>query len=52
MPKALLLLVVALLGAGGPVFAQSHFKDAIKGAVQGSCQDVCVSVCVRGAYRS
>jgi hypothetical protein len=36
MPKALLLLVVALLGAGGPVFAQSHFKDAIKGAVQGS----------------
>jgi hypothetical protein len=36
MPKALLLLVVALLGAGGPVLAQSHFKDAIKGAVQGS----------------
>jgi len=39
MPRALLLLVVLLLGAGGPAFAQSHFKDAIKGAVQGSTLD-------------
>jgi len=39
MPKALLLLVVALLGAGGPALAQAHFKDAIKGAVQGSTLD-------------
>jgi len=36
MARVLLLLVVALLGAGGPALAQSHFKDAIKGAVQGS----------------
>jgi hypothetical protein len=36
MRKALLLLVITLLGVGGPALAQSHFKDAIKGAVQGS----------------
>ncbi len=39
MPRALLLLVVLLLGAGGSALAQSHFKDAIKGAVQGSTLD-------------
>jgi hypothetical protein len=39
MPKALLLLVISLLGVGGPALAQSHFKDAIKGAVQGSTLD-------------
>jgi len=39
MPRALLLLVVLLLGVGGPALAQSHFKDAIKGAVQGSTLD-------------
>jgi len=36
MPRALLLLVISLLGVGGPALAQSHFKDAIKGAVKGS----------------
>jgi hypothetical protein len=36
MPRALPLLVVFLLGVGGPALAQSHFKDAIKGAVRGS----------------
>ena len=39
MPRALLLLVASLLGAGGPALAQSHFKDAVKGAVQGSTLD-------------
>jgi hypothetical protein len=36
MARVLLLLVIALVGAGGPVLAQSHFKDAVKSAVQGS----------------
>jgi len=36
MARVLLLLVIALVGAGGPALAQSHFKDAVKGAVQGS----------------
>ena len=39
MVRVLLLLVLALVGAGGPVLAQSHFKDAVKGAVQGSTLD-------------
>jgi len=39
MARALLLLVISLLGVGGPALAQSHFKDAIKGAVQGSTLD-------------
>ena len=39
MRRALLLLVVLLLGAGGPALAQSHFKDAVKSAVQGSTLD-------------
>jgi hypothetical protein len=39
MPRALLLLVIPLLGVGGPALAQSHFKDAVKGAVQGSTLD-------------
>ncbi len=39
MPRALLLLVALLLGAGGPALAQSHFKEAVKGAVQGSTLD-------------
>jgi hypothetical protein len=39
MARVFLLLVLALLGAGGPAFAQSQFKDAIKGAVAGSTLD-------------
>jgi hypothetical protein len=39
MARVLLLLVIALVGAGGPALAQSHFKDAVKGAVQGSTLD-------------
>jgi hypothetical protein len=39
MAPALLLLVISLLGVGGPALAQSHFKDAVKGAVQGSTLD-------------
>jgi hypothetical protein len=39
MARVLLLLVLSLLGVGGPALAQSHFKDAVKGAVQGSTLD-------------
>jgi hypothetical protein len=39
MARVLLLLVLALVGAGGPALAQSHFKDAVKAAVQGSTLD-------------
>jgi hypothetical protein len=39
MARVLLLLVIALVGAGGPALAQSHFKDAVKSAVQGSTLD-------------
>jgi hypothetical protein len=39
MARVLLLLVLSLLGAGGPALAQSHFKDAVKSAVAGSTLD-------------
>jgi hypothetical protein len=39
MARVPLLVVLFLLGAGGPAVAQSHFKDAVKGAVQGSTLD-------------
>jgi len=39
MARVLPLLLLALVGAGGPALAQSHFKDAVKGAVQGSTLD-------------
>jgi hypothetical protein len=36
MPRVLLLLVIALVGAGGPALAQTHFKEAVELAVRGT----------------
>jgi hypothetical protein len=36
MTRVLLLLVIALVGAGGPALAQTHFKEAVELAVRGS----------------
>lgn len=36
MPRVLLLLVLSLLGVGGPTLAQTHFREAVELAVRGS----------------